>query len=104
MKVNLQKSAFLPVNQLMGQKVQSWICEYDKNLQQNKNDHQKSVDAFERFVALFWNSVAHVEEFDELQKETGARGQAKNDGSKSNSQTSVALKKYYCLPLTTICY
>jgi hypothetical protein len=45
-------------------------------------------------VALFWNSVAHVEEFDELQKETGARGQAKNDGSKSNSQTSVALKKY----------
>ncbi len=55
-------------------------------------------------MALLWNGVAHVEEFDELEKETGARGQAKNDGSKSNSQTSVALKKYYFLPLTTIFY
>jgi hypothetical protein len=58
--------------------------ENDCDLQQDKEDHQKVVDALEYFEAIFRSFRIHLKELDELHHEIAARHEAEHQSTQSD--------------------
>jgi hypothetical protein len=63
-------------------------------LKENKNYHEIRIDSCHDLIAIARGRWIHFVEVYELQEKIRQCDQAKNDGSKSNGQAAVALKKW----------